>query len=517
MKRTLSILLTCISFIGISQAPEAFKYQSIARDASGNEIPNASIGLRISIRDLSAGGTIVFQETHSPTTNDFGLFTISIGEGTPLLGTIQGVPWASGSKFIQIEADMSGGSAYQQFGTTQLLSVPYALYANTAGTAFLPPGTATGNTTWWNGSEWVIDNNNLYNAGYRIGIGSSSPLQKLHVNGNINISQDSCYMIGNDRILWVKGTSIFLGSNAGDASTLGADNTYIGMNAGINEVVGSQNVYVGNLAGYNNLAGNTGTFVGFRAGYSNTLGNENTFIGAYAGQFTSDGLHNSFLGVTTGSQNTSGSENTFLGAHAGYFNTSGSYNTFVGNFAGETSGAGNYNTTLGFEADFTTGSLINAMALGSGTIVSSSNTVVIGNTSVTSIGGQVGWSTLSDKRLKTDIRPNTLGLDFINRLQTVNYEYTAKGQQGIRYSGLIAQDVDALLQEMGVHFSGVVPPANTDSYYSIRYSEFVVPLIRAVQEQSVEIKQLNTRIDELERILKELLQQNPSNPASGNN
>ncbi len=511
MFRISSIITTVLFTFGIAisslgQAPNNFKYQSIARNAAGYVMSNAQVGLRISIRDISPVGSVVFQETHIVTTNEFGLFTLSIGDGTPVSGTIQGVPWASGSKFIEIEADLTGGTNYLPFGTTQLLSVPYALYANTAGTAFLPPGTATGNTTFWNGSEWVVDDNNLFHDGARLGVGISTPLQRLHVNGNVNIGKDSSYMIDNQRLIWVKGNNIFFGYNTGDAMTAGISNTFFGYDAGPLNSIGSQNTFLGTETGMDNVNGNMGTFVGNRAGYSNTLGNENTFIGAYAGQFNTDGQHNSFLGVTAGSTNSSGSENTFLGAHAGYFNTTGSYNTLVGNFSGENSGDGNYNTTLGFEADFTSGALVNAMALGSGAVVSSSNTVVIGNTSVISIGGQVGWSTLSDGRLKENIRPNQLGLDFINRLNTVNYTYKTKGQEGLRYSGLIAQDVESVLEELGLDFSGIVRPANNESYYSIRYSEFVVPLIKAVQEQSNEIQQLNQRISELEQIVNELIE-----------
>jgi hypothetical protein len=496
-----------LSFGLFAQAPEAFKYQSIARNPGGDVLANTSIGLRISIRDLNAGGTIVFQEAHTVSTNGFGLFSISIGEGTPLLGTIGGIPWGSGAKYMEIEADLNGGTAYNPFGTSQLLSVPYAIYSNSAGTAlqaFLAAGTALGNTSWWNGNEWTIDDNTLFNDGNRVGIGTSTPGYKLDVNGHINIHADSAYRIGNRRMFWADEANIYLGENAGDANNFGTSNVFIGSDSGPVNIVGSWNTFMGTESGMSNQAGNQNTFIGNRAGYSNTIANENTYIGAYAGQFTSDGQHNSFVGVTTGNNNTSGSENSFFGAHAGFFNTSGSYNTLVGNFAGENSDLGNYNTALGFEADFASGNLLNAMALGAGAVASANNSVVIGNTSVTSIGGQVGWSTFSDARLKTNIEENTLGMDFIKGLRTVSYEYTAAGQQGIRYHGLIAQDVDRLASEMGVNFSGVVRPENAQSYYSLRYSEFVIPLIKAVQEQQVQMDKMEERIDELEQIIREI-------------
>ena len=141
------IILLFIPFIGFSQAPNQFKYQSIARDLAGSVLNTVPIGLRISVRDLSPTGTIVFQETHSLTTNQFGLFTLSIGGGTPVTGTIALVDWGNGAKYVEIEADLSGGTAYDPFGTTELLSVPYAIYANTAGIPILPNGTDLGNTS----------------------------------------------------------------------------------------------------------------------------------------------------------------------------------------------------------------------------------------------------------------------------------------------------------------------------------------------------------------------------------
>tara|TARA_R110002072_G_scaffold232309_1_gene389676 strand:+ start:26618 stop:28141 length:1524 start_codon:yes stop_codon:yes gene_type:complete len=502
----LALIFLLTPFLSISQVPNLFKFQSVARDVSGVIIPNSLLGLRISIRDLTSTGLIVFQETHTVTTNNFGLFSLNIGGGTNILGSINTVSWGNGNKFVAIEADLTGGTSYQPFGTSQLLSVPYAIHSNSSNSS-LPDGTSVGNTMFWNGTSWVINNNNIYNAGNFIGLGTSAPFQKLDVNGNINVPTDSAYMIGNRRMFWTNLNSIFIGNNSGNANTFGIDNTFLGNNSGITNSSGSQNTFIGNETGVTNLTGGSGTFIGNRAGESNTDGLENTFIGAFAGQFNNLGSHNSFLGVTTGVLNTDGDENTFIGAHAGYSNTTGSFNTYIGNFSGAASVIGTGNTTLGFEADFSSGNLTNAMALGYQTIVNASNSIVVGNTNVISIGGQVGWSTLSDKRLKKNIASNQLGLEFINRLNTVNYEYVAEGQKNIRYTGLIAQDVEKILADLGLEFSGIVPPDNDKSYYSIRYSEFVVPLIKSIQEQSTEINQLKAQIKALEKkmdiILKE--------------
>jgi len=124
-----------------AQAPSAIPYQAVARNSSGNLLSNQNISLRFSIREASAGGTILYQESHSVATNALGLFVVNIGQGTPVSGTFSGIDWGSGSKFTQVEMDAAGGANYIDMGTQQMLSVPYALYANSGGT---PPAAGAG-------------------------------------------------------------------------------------------------------------------------------------------------------------------------------------------------------------------------------------------------------------------------------------------------------------------------------------------------------------------------------------
>jgi len=122
-----SLMILTLTFISFAQAPQAFKYQAVARNAVGNELINTAINVRASIRDISATGTILYQETFSVTTNMLGLFSINIGQGTIVTGLFTTIPWSTGSKYIQQEVDF--GSGYQNMGTSELLSVPYALYS----------------------------------------------------------------------------------------------------------------------------------------------------------------------------------------------------------------------------------------------------------------------------------------------------------------------------------------------------------------------------------------------------
>ncbi len=114
----------------IAQAPQSFKYQAVVRDNSGSIIANIPVFFRISILTGSPSGSVVYREVHTEkTTNTFGLVDLEIGKGTPELGTFSSINWGLGSYFIEVEIFPSGTTVWQEMGTSQLLSVPFALYA----------------------------------------------------------------------------------------------------------------------------------------------------------------------------------------------------------------------------------------------------------------------------------------------------------------------------------------------------------------------------------------------------
>jgi len=119
-----------------AQAPQSFSYQAVARDLAGNIIANKAVSLRFSILDGSSSGTVVYQETQSATTNVLGLCNVSVGQGTVTSGNFSTIGWGSGGKFLKVEIDPNGGSSYTVMGTTQMLSVPYALYAANGGATY---------------------------------------------------------------------------------------------------------------------------------------------------------------------------------------------------------------------------------------------------------------------------------------------------------------------------------------------------------------------------------------------
>ncbi len=135
MKKIFTLLfLVLITFTLSAQAPQKMSYQFIVRNASGSLVTNGPVGVRVAILQGSPTGTVVYQELFNPNpiTNLNGLVSIEIGTGLPITGTFSSINWAGGPYFLKTETDPSGGTSYTVVGTSQLLSVPYALYSVTA-------------------------------------------------------------------------------------------------------------------------------------------------------------------------------------------------------------------------------------------------------------------------------------------------------------------------------------------------------------------------------------------------
>lgn len=131
-----------------AQAPDGINYQAIARDASGAELKNQNISIKAGLLFSSPTGTLLYEETHTAVTNQFGLFNIALGNGISTgNGTVSSpsnISWGAGTHFLKIEIDPTGGTNFISIGTVQLMSVPYALYAKTAGNGPMGPTGPTG-------------------------------------------------------------------------------------------------------------------------------------------------------------------------------------------------------------------------------------------------------------------------------------------------------------------------------------------------------------------------------------
>ena len=325
-----------------------------------------------------------------------------------------------------------------------------------------------------------------------------------------------------------------------NARTTGYENTAMGYEALKSNTNGGGNTANGYKALYSNTKGTYNIATGANALYSNTEGNSNVATGSNALYSNMTGSSNVAAGHYALSQNT-GSSNTATGTFALGSNLGGDSNTATGVYALYSNTIGYNNTAIGAWANVSTNNLHNATAIGYGAVVNASDQVVIGNSSVTSIIAGSGFVIMSDGRIKKNIRTEVPGLAFINRLQPVMYnfdldaldelqksddpkinafqdslrstrspettEIDAKSRakkEKIVYSGFIAQDVEKAARSVGYDFSGIDAPENGKGAYGLRYAEFVVPLVKAVQELSEQNDRLQNMIDELNQKVEKL-------------
>lgn len=158
MKHTYLILVIALAsvFSASAQAPNAFAYQAVIRNATGGVVASQEISLRARIRQGSVSGTNVYTEVHDATTNAYGQVTLALGQGTPSNGAFTSIDWGASTYFIEIAVDLTGGSTYEVVSVTQLLSVPYAHYANVAGDLQNVRVSAKGDTLYFSETTFAI-------------------------------------------------------------------------------------------------------------------------------------------------------------------------------------------------------------------------------------------------------------------------------------------------------------------------------------------------------------------------
>lgn len=251
MKRIiLSIAMLVSTFIALAQAPDGVKYQAVVRDGSNLIVANQPVGVQLRILQGTVGGTAVYTETFTPTTNAYGLVNLEIGSGTST-DNFSTIDWENGPYFIETSIDVNGGIAYTVMGTSQLLSVPYALYARTAESALtavidnvddadadplneLQSLSTNADTLFISDgnyvlmeadSDWTISGDNQYSAvSGNVGIGSNAPMNKLDVNGKISITESG---VGNSMVLlngpvWEHGSGPQTFGNGGSYFMIGS-------------------------------------------------------------------------------------------------------------------------------------------------------------------------------------------------------------------------------------------------------------------------------------------------------
>jgi len=413
-------------------------------------------------------------------------------------------------------------------GSRNTASGYFSLYSNTTGGYNTASGMYALNSNVANSRSTAMGYGAMYYADSRIAgrdtYNTAVGYEALRGSGTAANNTGQRNTAVGDSALYANTTGSYNTANGNDAlrvNTTGYFNTANGVNSLYLNSTGGSNTANGVNALRNNVANSESTAVGYGAMYyadNRTSGQStyNTAVGyeALRGSTTASansGQRNTALGHSTLLVNSSGDSNVAVGWSALLANNSGSGNVAMGRYAMDTNTTGSNNTALGYEADVSTSGLTNATAIGNGATVNANNKVRIGDTNVSVIEGQVAWSNPSDRRLKENIEESVLGLEFINKLNPVTFNYK-EGNTGTEYTGLIAQEVEAALE--GVEFSGLNRPQSGDDFYSLSYSTFIVPLINAVQEldekvngftdQTLSIEELGDSVASLEVRIDEL-------------
>lgn len=452
----------------------------------------------------------------------------------PLFATAQNSFPASGSAGIGT-ASPNASSILEMNSTTQGMLAPRMTKAQRD--AILTPATGlliyqTTNTPgfyFYNGSAWAAMVSN----------GANKTLSNLTASTAVNVdllpSTANTYNLGAPLSSWkniYSNGDVYIDGFKFLSNGNSTTNVFVGNDAGKNSTV-SNNVGVGHQALYDNSSGYDNVAIGTYSLKDNLAGYNNTAIGNNSLYTNTNGDNNSAMGDEALSFNSTGNNNTAIGKSALSLNTGGSYNVALGSYAGDYTGDNTYCTFIGYSADkFISTNFTNSMALGSYSSISASNQVRVGSSSVTSIGGYVGWTNISDGRYKKEIKENVPGLSFINKLKPVTYHLDIRGirsflqedgrDSGVNteamskmetavkekekkwYTGFIAQDVEKAATQLGYEFSGVDKPEDGKGLYGLRYAEFVVPMVKALQELSRANDEKDARIDNLQQQIDEL-------------
>ena len=449
----LCLFATCIISTVQAQMPQAINYQAALRNPDGSIMASTVVNIKFTIIHDDGTPQDYYIETHTTTTSAQGHINLKLGTGAPIGGTVypifSNIPWSQGSMLLKVEVQQ-GSAAFMDLGTQELVSVPYAFHAgNTQAIANVKVSTTaptSGQVLKYNGYYWR----------------PAEDVQGWALTGN-SIAP-----------------SFFLGTTNSQPLRFKIANTKAG------------------IIDFRNTA------IGYYSLNSNTNGEYNSAFGSLSFITNTNGNYNSAFGYRSLYNSSLGNYNTAVGSHALYTHSNSSFSTAVGYLAGQ----GNYN---------------NSTSIGSYAPTVNHNRIRLGNASTIGVGAQIGWTSYSDARIKTNVQANVPGLDFITRLRPVTYKFDIHTQNKItganddsdypeKYdiekiiqTGFIAQEVESAAKKIGYDFSGISLPSNNKDLYGLRYAEFVVPLVKAVQEQQEMIeelkaanKKLQERMDKME-------------------
>jgi hypothetical protein len=381
----------------------------------------------------------------------------------------------------------------------------YAAYSNTSGSRIVAVG---------------------YSALYKNTFGSDNTALgyfalRENADGGNNVGVGS-YALGKNTMGF---NNTAIGRSALYRNVSGGDNTALGSYASFSNYDGFENTAIGRDASYKNISGYRNVAVGFKALRENTASG-NVAVGVEAMHYNVNGASNTAIGSEALQYNTDGNNNTAVGRKAANSTEEGGFNTALGGFSLGYNQDGNFNTGIGYATSAYAGSTViidYSTALGAYARNTASAQIRIGDSGINSIGGYQSWTNVSDGRFKRKVKEDVLGLEFINALRPVSYdldlaaidaflgierteEQSYVSNRTTHQTGFIAQEVEAAAKKLGFEqFSGVDAPQNDNDHYGLRYAEFVVPLVKSVQELSAQNEALKEQLAQQQAQIEQLL------------
>ncbi len=468
------ILAICLVSFGIkAQAPQKFSYQAVIRNGSNVLIANTTVGVKISILQSSTVGAVVYAERHTPFTNANGLATFEIGSGTVLGGTMNGINWGSGSYYIKTEVDPTGGTSYSVMGTSQLLSVPYALYAASGTQGPAGPAGPQGPQ----GPQGPIGMTGATGPAGPIGAtgpqgpqgvaGSAFALPYFGSTGAFNIDFAAFTIRQTTPLGFGIRHAIYAVADSGDG-------VHGISNGGGSGVTGESTSGIG-------ISGHSSSSYGI-------YGLSSTGIGVYGSSSSKEGLYGH-------STNLYGVFGQALGSNVagvkGYASNSGSAGVL-----------GISEISIGVVSDTRSTSQYSLAAYN-------------GIGAYKNAGGNT-WATPSDERLKKDIRPFTDGLNVILKIEPKRYYYNglAKTNPLQEEFGIIAQDMQKIApytvskHMLDMNKSGEEGDPKMEEMLVYNSGALTYVTINAIKEQQAMIERQNSIIEKQNEKITRLEKQN---------
>ncbi|MCB0519268.1 MAG: tail fiber domain-containing protein [Saprospiraceae bacterium] len=507
-----TIVFLLIAAASFAQAPQGFKYQAVARNSDTSPMPNQDLGIRATILMGDQAGIPVYSERHTSTTNSLGVFHLNIGEGNTINGNFSAIEWGANDYFLKIDMDAAGGTQYQNIGVTQLLSVPYAMYATKAGSVegdndtdsqneiqTLSYDPATQQLSLSNGGSVTLPTSTTYAPGSGItlngntisadDVSATNELQQLSLSGNnLSLSNGGGNVTLPTGTTYTAGNGININGNAISADDVSATNELQQLSLSGNSLSLSNGGGSVSLSGFTPVWNKSGSNAYFNSGNIGIkTSSPNTIL-----HVNGTGVDNNGVTAVVRIVSGNGAQNLLMDgneidatADDLYLNNNTAENVILANGGGKvgigTSNPGVYALRINHPTEglgLTRTSTNNTWELRTA-LDNDLDLYYNGSYQGNFVDGSGQYVANSDRRLKKDFEPMTDVLSKVMKLEAMKYHFLKESDEDLKSLGFMAQDVAPYFPELAY----LNKRDDGSEYYVMNYAALSVVAVAAVQEQ----------------------------------